>query len=67
MFYGSSLKSNKGISHIRYFKENGFVTGQEIDMCRKELYPMKLSKKDNKEYEEWDHENVAYLMEIILK
>ena len=61
MFYGSSLKSNKGISHIRYFKENGFVTGQEIDMCRKELYPMKLSKKDNKEYEEWDHENVAYL------
>ena len=61
MFYGSSLKSNKGTNHIRYFKENGFITGHEIDMCRKELCAININKKDEKQFEEWDHENIAYL------
>ena len=61
MFYGSSLKSKNGVNHIKYFKENGFITGHEIDMCQKELSPIKSKKKDKREYEEWDHENIAYL------
>ena len=61
MYYGSSLKSKKGTNHIKYFKENGFITGHEIDSCQKELSPIYNKKKDKKEYEEWDHENIAYL------
>ena len=38
MFYGNSMKSNKGIHSIKYFKQNGFVTGHEVDMCNKEQY-----------------------------
>jgi hypothetical protein len=42
--------SNK-ISSLKYFKENGFVTGQVIDKCEKEADSLI----------EWDHENFAYL------
>ena len=65
MFYGYSMKSKKGIHNIKYFKKNGFITGHEVDMCNKEQYDISHlgseKEKDKKEYEEWDHENVAYL------
>ena len=61
MFYGSSMKSNKGIHNIKYFKENGFITGHVVDMCNKEQYDISFNDKDERQYEEWDHENVAYL------
>ena len=64
MFYGNSFNNNKGINIIKYFKENGFITGHEIDMCSKELYNIEHENKefkDEREYEEWDHENIAYL------
>lgn len=28
MFYGDSMKSEKGTSLIKYFKENGYITGE---------------------------------------
>ena len=65
MFYGSSLRSKKGVHNLKHFKQNGFITGHEIDMCNKEQYDISHSgsegKKDSREYEEWDHENIAYL------
>ena len=64
MFYGNSFKSNKGKHNLRYFKENGFITGHEIDKCNKELYDIShddSNNNDQREYEEWDHENIAYL------
>ena len=65
MFYGNSFNSHKGVNIIRYFKENGFITGHEIDMCSKELYNIEHTEnvefKDERDYEEWDHENIAYL------
>ena len=65
MFYGYSMKSQKGTHNIRYFKKNGFITGHEVDMCNKEQYDISHTgsekKKDEKEYEDWDHENIAYL------
>ena len=64
MFYGNSFHSNKGINNVKFFKENGFVTGHEIDMCSKELYNIEHENQDvndEREYEEWDHENIAYL------
>ena len=64
MFYGNSYKSRKGINHIKYLKENGYITGHVIDMCNKEQYAINHNSKneiDEKEYIEWDHENIAYL------
>ena len=61
LFYGNSFESKKGINHIKYFKENGFITGHEIDMCNKEQYDISFDPEDKKEYIEWDHENIAYL------
>ena len=64
MFYGNSFNSHKGKHNIKYLKENGFITGHEIDMCNKELYDIShedSNNKDQREYEEWDHENIAYL------
>ena len=68
MFYGDSFFSHKGIHSVKYFKENGFITGHVVDMCSKEQYNIChlekcMDKDDKREYEEWDHENVAYLCE----
>ena len=61
MFYGNSYYSKKGTNHIKFFKQNGFVTGHEVDMCNKEQYDIFKDVNDEREYEEWDHENIAYL------
>ena len=66
MFYGDSFHSHKGIHSVKFFKENGFITGHVVDMCSKEQYNIvhkknSMDKNDQREYEEWDHENVAYL------
>ena len=61
MFYGNSFQSKKGVNHIKYFKENGYITGHEVDMCNKEQYDISYDIEDKREYIEWDHENIAYL------
>ena len=64
MFYGASMRSNKGVHDVKFFKENGFITGHVVDMCNKEQYETIEEEKDENEeieYVEWDHENVAYL------
>ena len=66
MFYGDSFFSHKGNHSVKFFKENGFITGHVVDMCSKEQYNIRhvkhsMDENDNREYEEWDHENVAYL------
>ena len=50
MFYQKSV-NNTYINSLKYFKENGYITGQATDICDKEI----------KNAEEWDHENYAYL------
>ena len=61
MFYGNSFQSKKGVNHVKYFKENGYITGHEVDMCNKEQYDIFHDDEDKREYIEWDHENIAYL------
>ena len=66
MFYGDSFFSHKGNHSVKFFKENGFITGHVVDMCSKEQYNIRhvknsMDENDQREYEEWDHENVAYL------
>ena len=60
MFYGNSMKSNKGIEFIKYGKKNGFITGQSYDHCAHALYndEKNLGSKYVKS-ELWDHENIA--------
>ena len=53
MFYKKSV-NNTYINSLKIFKENGYVTGQVIDKCEKNL-------ENTKNIEEWDHENYAYL------
>ena len=51
MFYKKSV-NNTYINSLKSFKENGYITGQVIDKCEKNLKNVK---------EEFDHESYAYL------
>ena len=51
MFYKKSV-NNTYIHSLKSFKENGYITGQVIDKCEKNLKNVK---------EEFDHESYAYL------
>ena len=58
MLYGSSMMSNKGIEFIKYYKENGFITGFSLCMCSPDVFNdkntiyTKFTEKIN-----YDHEN----------
>ncbi len=51
MFYKKSV-NNSYINSLKNLKENGYITGQVIDKCEKNLKNVE---------EEFDHENYAYL------
>ena len=60
MFYGESMSNANGTNLVKYFKENGYITGMTEDYCSKELFD--VEKNDYNQYREWvdwDHENVA--------
>ena len=58
MFYGNSMISNKGIEFIKYYKENGFITGFSLGMCSPEVFNDKYSTYTKKvEKINWDHES----------
>ena len=58
MFYGNSMISNKGIEFIKYYKENGYITGFSLGMCSPEVFNDKYSTyTKNVEKINWDHES----------
>ena len=59
MFYGESMKSQKGTSLIKYFKEKGYITGGSENICHKELFLLEQYKNKDVEFESFDHENFA--------
>ena len=59
MFYGDSMKSEKGTSLIKYFKENGYITGGSENICHKELFLLEEDKNRDVIFESFDHENFA--------
>ena len=59
MFYGESMKSQKGTSLIKYFKEKGYITGGSENICHKELFLLEQDKNKNVVFESFDHENFA--------
>jgi hypothetical protein len=66
MFYGNSMISNKGIEFIKYYKENGFITGFSLGMCSPEVFNDKYSTYTKKvEKINWDHESNVYFVILI--
>ena len=59
MFYGESMKSQKGSSLIKYFKEKGYITGGSENICHKELFLLEKDKNKDVIFESFDHENFA--------
>ena len=69
-FYDSSINSNdikKNLinnenieikNHLKYFKENGYITGQSIDTCSNFEHQIKNSEIF------WDHENMAIACDV---
>ena len=67
MFYDSQIKSMQNIKsdliidgnmyindHLKYFQNNGYITGQAVDTCNNYEHQFK-----NKNKIFWDHENIA--------
>jgi hypothetical protein len=59
MFYGESMKSQKGTSLIKYFKEKGYITGGSENICHKELFLLEQDRNKHVKFESFDHENFA--------
>ena len=57
---GQSVRATeKGVSFVKYLKDNGFITGSSGTICSKDsLFPEELDLP-NVEYEPYDHENLA--------
>ena len=61
MFYGkSNSQKSKDIKNIiEYYKENGFITAQSIDLCSLELYDLGKYYENDVNWAKFDHENQA--------
>jgi hypothetical protein len=59
MFYGESMKSQKGTSLIKYFKEKGYITGGSENICHRELFLLEQDKNKKVVFESFDLENFA--------
>ena len=59
LFYGVSKKSSTKNNYnvLKFFKENGYITGQSSDKCAKT--EIENISSDDKLYIEYDHENIA--------
>ena len=61
MFYGEKMdpKTSNGTFILKYMKERGFVTGQSIDLCSRELFVTMNNCLNRVIFSDFDHENVA--------
>ena len=61
MFYGEKMdpKTSNGTFILKYMKERGFITGQSIDLCSRELFVTMNNCLNKVEFSDFDHENVA--------
>ena len=61
MFYGEKMdpKTSNGTFIVKYMKERGYVTGQSINLCSRELFVTMNNCLNKVEFSDFDHENVA--------
>ena len=60
MFYGVSLNESDGVNLVKFYKEQGFVTGHTGTTCGKEIFSVNgLLRSQHLDYDSWDYENIA--------
>ena len=61
MFYGEKMdpETSNGTFIIKHMKERGYITGQSINLCSRELFVTMNNCLNNVEFSDFDHENVA--------
>ena len=61
MFYGEKMdpQTSNGTFIIKYMKKRGFITGQSINLCSRELFVTMNNCLNKVEFSDFDHENVA--------
>ena len=60
MFYGVELTEPEGVNLVKYYKEQGYVTGHTGTTCGKEIFSVNgLLQSQHLDYDNWDHENIA--------
>ena len=60
MFYGRGMDQPDGVNLVKYYKEQGYVTGHTGTTCGKEIYSInKIILDQDLDYDNWDHENIA--------
>ena len=65
MFYGVSLDEGEGVNLVKYYKEQGYVTGHTGTTCGKEIFSVNgLLQSQHLDYDDWDHENIAMFCDV---
>ena len=61
MFYGEKMdpETSNGTFIIKYMKKRGYITGQSINLCSRELFVTINNCLNKVEFSDFDHENVA--------
>ena len=60
MFYGVGLNETEGVNLVKFYKEQGYVTGHTGTTCGKEIFSVNgLLQSQHLDYDNWDHENIA--------
>ena len=60
MFYGVGLNETDGVNLVKFYKEQGYVTGHTGTTCGKEIFSVNgLLQSQHLDFNNWDHENIA--------
>ena len=57
MFYGENIKNMNGTSIVKYLKENGYITGQSMSICQREVFWTEQQSITKLITENFDNEN----------
>ena len=57
MFYGVPYLKKQGENFLKYYKESGYITGQSINFCSKEVFPIYNFYYYSDDKNLFDHEN----------
>ena len=57
MFYGENIKNMNGTSIVKYLKENGYITGQSMSICQREVFWTEQKSITKLITENFDNEN----------
>ena len=60
MFYGIQLDEKIGTNYVKYYKDQGFITGHTGTTCGREIFSINsLILDQDLDYNSFDHENIA--------